>query len=700
MRTPLDHGAEHMTLKSEHVPDDTPWHAGELALQQSAGVAEQMDGVGRRVLHDYLTEQHRLFYPLLPFVAVGAVDKHGDVWATLKTGRPGFLSAPDAHTLSASIDRDAQDPADSGLGDGDAVAMLGIELHTRRRNRLNGTIRRHAPDRFDVTVRQAYGNCPQYIQLRDYEFVRDPEINTTTPAEALVGLDKRAKDVIRNADTFFVATYIDTPGTGRQVDVSHRGGKSGFVRLNQDNTLTVPDFAGNLFFNTLGNIAINGHAGLVFIDFTSGELLQLTGEAKVILDSEEIQTFQGAERLWTFKPRKIIRRPDGVPLRWRMQNKPWSPNVFLTGSWEESEQRLSARSMAATWRTYRVEDIVDESTTIRSFHLYPTDGMGKPPHAAGQHLAIRLTLPGNTHPIIRNYTLSTAPSDDFLRISVKREGLLSTHLHHAIQRGATIDARGPSGAFSIDASEMRPAVMLAAGIGITPLLSMLRHLFYEGNRTRRTRPTWLFHSARTRAERAFDLEIANLVETANGAVRWIRILSDPADAAAETEFDHAGRIDMALLRKTLPFDDFDFYICGPAAFMQSVYDGLVGMSVPDERIHAETFGPSGIVRQSAREAAFSISPPPADEPVEVRFNDASAKAVWRPDTGTLLDCAEAAGLSPPFDCRTGTCGTCRATVASGAVTHIRHITAPLNDGEVLLCSAVPAKASASLKLTF
>lgn len=687
-----------MLIDKKPIPD-TPWHPGELELQRRVGVAERMDDIGRRVLRDHLIEQHQKFYPLLPFVAVGSVDDSGNPWATIKVGRPGFLHGLDSHTLRVDANRDFRDPAEAGLKDGDAVAILGIELHTRRRNRLNGTIRRQSADYFDITVGQAYGNCPQYIQLRDFEFVREPQTASLMVPEVLEQLDPEAINMIRNADTFFVASYADVTGVGRQVDVSHRGGNPGFVRIDDEGNLTIPDFAGNLFFNTLGNILTNGLAGLVFIDFSTGTLLQMTGKAEIVLESDEVSAFQGAERLWTFRPQRIIRSPDAVPLRWRMHDDPWSPNVLLTGSWDETQQRLDAKALAKRWRAFRVTEIVEESETIRSFRLAPVDEKGILPHSAGQHLPVRLKLPGDTAPVIRTYTLSTAPSDGFYRISIKRDGRFSGHMHREFRIGDLIEARSPAGAFGIDTNEKRPAVLLAAGIGITPLLSMLRHIVYEGKRTRHTRPVWLFHAAKTKGERAFDAEITELVSAAQGVIRWVRVLSDPSDATAETDFDHAGHIDITLLRETLPFDDYDFYICGPPAFMQSIDNGLVALNIADTRIHAESFGPSALMRLTPNDEQFSPEPPAADGPVEVAFPDSPSPVVWTPEIGTLLECADAAGLSIPSSCRVGSCGSCRSKLESGAVTYIRPVSAAVDDNEVLLCSAVPAQGTEAISIS-
>jgi len=298
------------------VEAPSPWHAGERALHQQTGVAERMEEIGRRVLRDYLIDQHRAFYPQLPFIVLGTVDDEGNPWATLRAAHPGFLQSPDPLTLSVGLAREPIDPADAGMDDGDAIGMLGIELHTRRRNRLNGTIRRSGSDRFDVRVGQSYGNCPRYIQPRDFRFIRNPSATPAGKPLTLDGLDADARRMIAAADTFFVASYAEVENGRRQVDVSHRGGEPGFVRIDEAGVLTIPDFAGNLFFNTLGNILANGKAGLVFVDFGTGSLLQLSGDAEVVLESPEIAAFQGAERLWRFTPRHIIRRPDALPLHW------------------------------------------------------------------------------------------------------------------------------------------------------------------------------------------------------------------------------------------------------------------------------------------------------------------------------------------------------------------------------------------------
>ncbi|SAL09340.1 2Fe-2S iron-sulfur cluster-binding protein [Caballeronia telluris] len=672
----------------------SPWHEGELALQRSAGVVERMDGPGRRFVRDYLLDQHRQFYPLLPFIVAGSVDAEGDAWATVLAGKPGFLQAPTPAMLDVNAARDPDDPADAGFGDGAAIGLLGIDLATRRRNRLNGVIRRDSDAAFGVEVVQSYGNCPQYIQLRDFESVRDPAVRTSTAPERLDRLSARAAHMIANADTFFVASYADRENGERQVDVSHRGGKPGFVRLAQDGVLTIPDFAGNLFFNTLGNILANGKAGLLFADFETGDLLQLSGDAEVILDSPEIAAFQGAERLWRFTPRRIVYRADALPLRWHADVAGQSSNSLLTGNWDETAERLKAAALARAWRPFRVAKMFDESDAIRSFYLEPADGAGIVAHAAGQHLPIRVTPAEGGPPAIRTYTLSVAPSDGFYRISVKRQGRVSAHLHDTLRAGGIVEARAPAGDFTIDASETRPAVLLAAGVGVTPMLAMLRHLVYEGERKRRVRPVWLFHAARSLTERAFADEIRGLAERAGGAVRVIRSLTDTEGAREGADYDIEGRIDIDMLKGILPFDDYDFYLCGPAAFMQSIYDGLRSLNVADGRIHAEAFGPSGLVRKRDEGASKAPARLPATESVPVAFVKSSKEARWTPAAGTLLELAEARGLAPEFSCRGGSCGTCRTRVVEGEVAYPVAPSFQVGDDEALICCAVPAASHA------
>jgi len=674
----------------------SPWHDGELQLQRSVGAVELMVGPGeRQMARDWMPDQHREFYAQLPFVVLGTVDERGHPWATLRTGRPGFMHSPAPDMLTLSLPVQASDPAQAGMAYGNAIGLLGIELHTRRRNRMNGIIRHADGEGFQIAVSQAYGNCPRYIKLRQFDFVAIP----SGPVVEFEVLNDRASEMISRADSFFVASYTLRDNVC-EVDASHRGGKPGFVRQDADGTLLIPDFNGNLFFNTLGNLLLNPKAGLVFVDFEKGDLLQMTGSTDVLLDSPEIGAFQGAERLWRFTPQRIVYRERALPLRWRSTDDGDSSSSLMTGSWEQTAQRLQAQAWHDTWRPLQVVHIKEESANIRSFHLKPIDGAGLPPFQAGQHLPIRISREDDIHPpMIRSYSLSSSPSDDFLRISVKRHGAASSHLHDCIQLGDIIEVRGPRGSFTVEPSARRPLVLIGAGVGITPMLSMLTEVVYQGQRIGRMRPTWILQGVSTTADLAFSRELADLVELGGGKVQALRLVSQPESGAVPgTDFDLAGRVTIDTLKNLLRLNDYDYYLCGPGSFTQGLYDGLRTMRIPDDRIHAEAFGVSTLKRDIGASQPQATHPASTAQPVKVLFAKSAKEARWEPQAGTLLELAESRGLKPDFSCRSGTCGTCKTRISAGTVQYLTPPLDPIAAGEVLLCCSVPASGSPPLVL--
>ena len=357
----------------------SPFHPGEQELQRRTGKREAMETFGRRVIRPYMPDQHREFFAQLPFLVVGAVDDHGNPWASLLPGLPGFAHTPDDRHLDVALNTTQGDPVRKSLHNGAPLGVLGIELHSRRRNRMNGRVSALTDSAVTIAVDQSFGNCPQYIHDRTVDFIRAPNVPATAPPEHLTGLDDAARALIARAETFFVSSHVpatDNPET-QGVDVSHRGGQPGFVRVEGD-TLTIPDFPGNYHFNTLGNFLINPRAGLVFADFETGELLHLTGHVE-LLDPEDpaIAGFKGAERGWRFTTDQGIRRPDALPFRGR--GGAASPNSRLTGTWEEAAAHARLSEQRNTWRSWRVEAIQAESSTIRSFRLIPADGQPLPP---------------------------------------------------------------------------------------------------------------------------------------------------------------------------------------------------------------------------------------------------------------------------------------------------------------------------------
>ena len=374
----------------------------------------------------------------------------------------------------------------------------------------------------------------------------------------------------------------------------------------------------------------------------------------------------------------------------------------MTGTWTDAAATVAAEALRDSYRPFRVTRKLPESAAITSFYLEPADGGGLPSFEAGQYLPIRLSVPGRGTPLTRTYTVSAAPSDAILRISVKREagagpdhpaGLASTFLHDHVEPGDIIEAMAPRGRFVIDAAETRPAVLLSAGVGITPMIAMLRHIVAEGARTRHTRPVWLFHGSRNGRDRAFAEELAELAATSD-RVRVHTVFSQPDTEDTLGRDDQSqGHVRVDLLKRILPFDDYDFYLCGPGGFMQDLYDQLRAVTVQDRRIHAEAFGPASLTRQPdiGCRPAGCAGPIGAQRERTIEFRNSGITAIWRPGAGSLLDVAEAAGLSPDSSCRSGICQTCATRLLEGSVAYVQDPDTPPPAGAVLTCSAIPSE---------
>lgn len=661
---------------------DNPFHAGEQAVHERLGIRERMVGLGQRVIRTAMPEQHQRFFEQLPFMLAGSVDGAGRPWASVLVGQPGFVRAPGAKRLDFHARPIPGDPLADGLAPGAQLGFLGIELHTRRRNRVNGHVVALDTDGFSIEVEQSVGNCPQYIQGREFTWVRDADDLRPRGTEALTALDADARALIQRSDTLFIATHA--PASAGGADVSHRGGRPGFVKVEDDRSVLVPDFTGNFFFMTLGNLQLNPRAGVLFIDFDTGDLLTLTGTAEVVWDGDELTAFDGAERGWRFRMDGGWRLREALPLRWAFRDL--SPNSALTGTWVEAKARRDAQRLAQTWRPYRVTRIVNESSVVRSFHLEPADGHAVPTFLAGQHLPIRVkTAAGES--LHRTYTLSQAPSDQGLRLSIKREGVASSHLHDHVHAGDVIEALGPRGQFTIDAALRRPAVLIGAGVGFTPMVAFARHVVTEGFRHRRTRPLHVVQVARRQDLRAFGDELQALVSRAKGAMK-LHVVLDEGGGAPEGALK--GPLTVDLLKSLLPFDDHEFFLCGPPGFMQALYDDLRDLGVRDARIQAEAFGPSSLKRRPDGATAAPTPPAPAAKQATVTFLRGGDAAEWTPRRGTLLEFAEGKGLNPPFSCRAGHCGSCATRITAGRVTYAEPTAWRPAQGEVLLCCAVPA----------
>lgn len=309
------------------------FHADELDAQTRAGIAPMRPGI-----RDFMPEQHRTFFAALPYLLVSACDGDGWPLATLLEGQPGFVSSPDAATLRIEALPHATDPAAGMIRVGAEIAVLGIDFGTRRRNRANGTVSSLDASGFTVAVRQSFGNCPQYIQRRHIT----QGVSVAGAVRPLVSFDSASRALIERTDTFFVASRSRAGvGPAGGADISHRGGQPGFVRI-AGNALFIPDFRGNRYFNTLGNLLGEPRSSLLFLDFESGDLLQLQGMASIDWSGPAAEVVHGAERIWQFRLARGWYRPRAAALRGAFID--YSPVTLRTGTWaRDVSPRLEAR---------------------------------------------------------------------------------------------------------------------------------------------------------------------------------------------------------------------------------------------------------------------------------------------------------------------------------------------------------------------
>jgi predicted pyridoxine 5'-phosphate oxidase superfamily flavin-nucleotide-binding protein len=296
------------------------FHEDELKAQALAGHQR----AGRAAIRPFMPDQHREFFTLLPYLFVATPDADGWPMASVLAGETGFVQSPDPLTLRIEALPAVDDPAASTFTAGTDIGLLGLDFTTRRRNRANGRLAA-VDDGLTVTITQSFGNCAQYIQTRE----PSPRPRAGAPIERVYGLDDAARALIQASDTFFVASGSRANIGDGGLDMSHRGGKPGFVGV-RGNTLSIPDFRGNRFYNTLGNLLGDPRAGLLFIDFTTGDILQLQGRATIDWHPESSAP-AGTERLWRVEVTRAWRRRSTFPFAWRFGD--YAPTTLATGTW-------------------------------------------------------------------------------------------------------------------------------------------------------------------------------------------------------------------------------------------------------------------------------------------------------------------------------------------------------------------------------
>jgi uncharacterized protein len=296
--------------------DYSVWHEGELEVQKRAGVASKAESLSGMV-RDSLPESARRFLAERQFAVLGSLDSERRTWASVAVAEPGFLQVPDATTIEIKGGWAATDPLIENISHNHDAGMLVIDFATRRRLRANGRAELVDQNTIRLRIEQAFSNCPRYIQARVPTEVLSSSGSSVQRGERL---SESQTAWIAKADTFFIASAHPERG----VDASHRGGNPGFVHVDGNRRLMIPDYNGNSLFNTLGNIQLNPSAGLVFVDFEAGRTLQLTGRASINWDRETAKSFPGAERLVEFEVDEAVETEHGIRLAFKFES--YSPH--------------------------------------------------------------------------------------------------------------------------------------------------------------------------------------------------------------------------------------------------------------------------------------------------------------------------------------------------------------------------------------
>jgi uncharacterized protein len=362
---------------------------------------------------------------------------------------------------------------------------------------------------------------------------------------------------------------------------------------------------------------------------------------------------------------------------------------------EESKDRAELSWVGK--RKFRVARRSFENRTkdICSFYLEPHDGGALPPYLPGQFLTFELNVPDHSVPVVRCYSLSDSPlARDRYRVSIRRvppppkadpgtpPGLSSSYFHDNLREGDIVDVRAPSGGFYLDTASERPVVFVAGGIGLTPVLSMFKWLAESGSR----RTAFFFLAVRNGNDVALRNEIAEIANRNTQQFRAVTLFSEPTEQCVEgKDFDCKGFLTVDVLKRYLGTSNYEFYICGPPPMMDAMVKALVAWGVPEADIRFEAFGPASVKKVQKPESSTEA----VTSGFKVELTRSGRSLTWTKEAGSLLELAEANGITINSGCRAGNCGTCTTAVKQGSVSYLIKPANPPAPGSALLCIAQP-----------
>ena len=352
---------------------------------------------------------------------------------------------------------------------------------------------------------------------------------------------------------------------------------------------------------------------------------------------------------------------------------------------------LASEEPAPAWagfRQMRIANIRKESDSVTSFVLSPIDGQPFPLYQAGQFVVVRLLVDPGKPPVLRSYSLSDLPAADHFRISVKSEsnGIGSSFLCNRTKEGDVLDVSAPHGSFTLRPGQS-PVVLLSAGVGATPVMSMLHSLVAEKSQ----REIWWFYGARNRVDHLFAEESRSLLKQLSRGRGCIVYSRPTANDQVGTDFDAPGHIDTALLQKTGVSRGSDFYLCGPTSFLKNMRDGLGNWGVLAENVHTEIFGSLEAITPGMAQVVHTPHVPPGapGSGPSVSFARSGITAAWDRKFASLLELAEACDVPVRWSCRTGVCHTCMTGLIGGSITYNPEPLERPAAGNVLVCCSQP-----------
>ncbi|HDR8180739.1 TPA: pyridoxamine 5'-phosphate oxidase family protein [Bacillus thuringiensis] len=289
------------------------FHSGERAVHKMLGV-QKIANTASTMIQPIMTKKFMTFLNGRNSFMISSMDEKGRVWSSFLAGKEGIIQAVECDLIKINVGINEDDPLFTNILHNKEVGIIVIDFASRIRIRINGSVvNKFSDGSFEIKTEQVFGNCPKYIQARNFTY-NETAVGGTKQFNKQYALNENQQELINQADTFIIASS----SSEGKLDISHRGGMPGFIHIISEQKIVFPDYSGNMLFNTLGNIIGNPNVGLLFFDFANGDTLQLTGKASIIWDVDEssLSRFPGAQRLIQFQLVEVIQTMNRNTHQW------------------------------------------------------------------------------------------------------------------------------------------------------------------------------------------------------------------------------------------------------------------------------------------------------------------------------------------------------------------------------------------------